>query len=266
MSTSRKRPVRTGTRGGQSPQRRRRGSAGRPRRRPLWKRLTRLVFVLSLLTALPLGAAVLHKAQSITLPPPGTVPGETQRVDILTSDGTLIASRGATTRYVPINLLPRHLIDAVLATEDRRFYYHVGVDPIGLARAVFINWRACTVVQGGSTITQQLAKNLLLSGERTLARKGQEFVLAQLLEALLSKQRILEIYLNSVEWGEGVFGAEAAAQHYYRKSAAKLSPWEAARLAVMLPAPKRFEKMPASGYLSSRAATITARMGDAVLP
>ncbi|RZJ58700.1 MAG: monofunctional biosynthetic peptidoglycan transglycosylase, partial [Acidovorax sp.] len=119
---------------------------------------------------------------------------------------------------------------------------------------------------GGSTITQQLAKNLLLSGERTLLRKGQEFVLTLLLEQLLSKQRILEIYLNSVEWGEGVFGAEAAAQHYFRKSASKLSAGEAARLAVMLPAPKRFEKAPGSAYLAGRTRTIMARMGSAELP
>jgi monofunctional biosynthetic peptidoglycan transglycosylase len=121
-------------------------------------------------------------------------------------------------------------------------------------------------IVGGSTITQQLAKNLLLSGERTLLRKGQEFVLTMALELLLSKQRILEIYLNHVEWGEGVFGAEAAAQHYYRKPASRLSAYEAPRLAVMLPRPKYFEKVPNSGYLSSRAGTIVARMGDAVLP
>jgi monofunctional biosynthetic peptidoglycan transglycosylase len=125
---------------------------------------------------------------------------------------------------------------------------------------------AAPKIVGGSTITQQLAKNLLLSGERTLLRKGQEFVLTLALELLLSKQRILEIYLNNVEWGEGVFGAEAAAQHYYRKPASKLSAYEAARLAVMLPRPKYFEKVPNSGYLSSRAGTIVARMGDAVLP
>ena len=97
-------------------------------------------------------------------------------------------------------------------------------------------------------------------------RKGQEFVLTLLLEQLLTKQRILEIYLNNVEWGHGVFGAEAAAQHYFRKSAARLAPAEAARLAVMLPAPKRFEKLPNSGYVASRAATIAARMGSAELP
>jgi monofunctional glycosyltransferase len=119
---------------------------------------------------------------------------------------------------------------------------------------------------GGSTITQQLAKNLFLSGERTYLRKGQEIVLTFMLEALLSKERILEIYLNSVEWGEGIFGAEAAAQYYFKKPAARLSAYEAARLAVMLPRPKFFEMTPGSGYLASRTQTILARMGDAELP
>jgi monofunctional biosynthetic peptidoglycan transglycosylase len=121
-------------------------------------------------------------------------------------------------------------------------------------------------IVGGSTITQQLAKNLLLSGERTLLRKGQEFVLTLVLEALLDKRQILTLYLNHVEWGEGVFGAEAASQHYYRKSATQLSAYEAARLAVMLPRPRYFERLPNSGYLGSRAQTIMARMAGAELP
>jgi len=121
-------------------------------------------------------------------------------------------------------------------------------------------------IVGGSTITQQLAKNLLLSGERTLLRKGQEFALTLVLEMLLDKRQILTLYLNHVEWGEGVFGAEAAAQHYYRKSATQLSAYEAARLAVMLPRPRYFEKLPNSGYLGSRAQTIVARMAGAELP
>jgi monofunctional biosynthetic peptidoglycan transglycosylase len=105
-----------------------------------------------------------------------------------------------------------------------------------------------------------------LSGERTLLRKGQELVLATALELLLSKRRILEIYLNNVEWGEGVFGAEAAAQHYFNKPAARLSANEAARLAVMLPSPKFFERRPGSPYVSGRASTIMARMSAAELP
>jgi monofunctional biosynthetic peptidoglycan transglycosylase len=121
-------------------------------------------------------------------------------------------------------------------------------------------------IVGGSTITQQLAKNLFLSGERNFVRKGQEFVITQFLELTLSKRQILSIYLNNVEWGEGVFGAEAAAQHYFRKPAKQLSNYESARLAVMLPRPKFFEKLSGSAYLSGRAASIVARMQDAELP
>jgi monofunctional biosynthetic peptidoglycan transglycosylase len=166
---------------------------------------------------------------------------------------------------------------AVIASEDDGFSNHDGVDWDALEKAWNKNTKAeqraelrvttkPPKVVGGSTITQQLAKNLFLSGERTLLRKGQEFVLTFALEACLSKQRILEIYLNSVEWGEGVFGAEAAAQHYFRKSATKLSAYEAARLVVMLPRPKYFEKVPNSAYLSARASVIAARADDAKLP
>ena len=170
---------------------------------------------------------------------------------------------------------------AVIASEDDSFRNHDGVDWDALEKAWAKNAQAeqraeqrksaapstkPPKVVGGSTITQQLAKNLFLSGERTLLRTGQEFVLTVLLEQLLSKRRILEIYLNSVEWGEGVFGAEAAAQHYFRKPASKLNAFEAARLAVMLPRPKYFEKLPNSAYLSGRAGVITGRMGDAQLP
>ena len=121
-------------------------------------------------------------------------------------------------------------------------------------------------VVGGSTITQQLAKNLFLGGERNLLRKAQEFVITFALEALLPKQRILEIYLNNVEWGEGVFGAEAAARHYFRVGANALGPSQAAQLAVMLPAPKRFEKRAGSPYVVGRAATVAARMGAVEVP
>src|SRR5690606_3868793 len=113
---------------------------------------------------------------------------------------------------------------------------------------------------GGSTITQQLAKNLFLGSERTVARKGQEFVITLMLEAVLDKRRILEIYLNHVDWGAGVFGAEAAARNYYRPGADRLGRRAAARLAVMLPAPKRFERRPGSAYIAGRAEVIGARM------
>jgi len=174
---------------------------------------------------------------------------------------------------------------AVIASEDAAFTEHGGVDWDAIERAWERNQRAEAraeqrnsasnnsrrprvepKVVGGSTITQQLAKNLFLSSERTPLRKGQEFVLTFALEACLSKRRILEIYLNNVEWGEGLFGAQAAARHYYRVDAAQLGATPAARLAVMLPAPKRFEKRPGSPYVAGRAATVVARMGAVELP
>ena len=180
-------------------------------------------------------------------------------------------------QWVDYAQISDNLKRAVIASEDDGFVNHDGVDWDALEKAWAKNSKAeqraeqrgttkPPKVVGGSTITQQLAKNLFLSGERTLFRKVQEFVLTMALELCLSKQRILEIYLNNVEWGEGVFGAEAAAQHYFRKQASRLSPFEAARLAVMLPRPKYFEKLPNSAYVSGRAAVITARMGDAQLP
>jgi monofunctional biosynthetic peptidoglycan transglycosylase len=184
-------------------------------------------------------------------------------------------------QWVGYGQISDHLKRAVIASEDDGFTGHDGVDWDALEKAWQKNAKAearaaknapaakagrAPKVVGGSTITQQLAKNLFLSGERTLLRKGQEFVLTLLLETLLSKQRILEIYLNSVEWGEGVFGAEAAAQHYFRKPAAKLTPLEASRLAVMLPRPRYFEKLPNSGYLAERAAVIVERLPNAQLP
>ncbi len=168
--------------------------------------------------------------------------------------------------WVPYAKVSSHLKRAILVAEDDKFVHHEGFDWEGIQKALEKNQKKGKVVAGGSTITQQLAKNLLLSGERTLLRKGQEFVLTLLLEQILSKERILEIYLNNVEWGEGVFGAEAAAQHYFKKSAAQLTPTDAARLAVMLPAPKRFEKTPGSAYLAGRTRTILGRMGSAELP
>ena len=182
---------------------------------------------------------------------------------------------------------------AVIASEDAGFVEHNGVEWDALEKAWEKNQRAeavagrrqaqidkrpapvagakpRTVVEpklvGGSTISQQLAKNLFLSGERTALRKAQEFVLTLALETLLGKRRILEIYLNNVEWGEGIFGAQAAARHYLRTDAARLDASAAARLAVMLPAPKRFEKNPGSTYVSGRAATVNARMGAVTLP
>jgi monofunctional biosynthetic peptidoglycan transglycosylase len=185
-----------------------------------------------------------------------------------------------------------HLKRAVIASEDAAFTEHSGVEWDALESAWERNQRAeaaadraneraakqgsargrqatparSAKVVGGSTISQQLAKNLFLGGERSLLRKAQELVLTWELEALLGKRRILEIYLDSVEWGEGVFGAEAAARRYFHVGAASLSVPQAAQLAVMLPAPKRFEKRIGSAYVVGRAATVAARMGSVELP
>jgi monofunctional biosynthetic peptidoglycan transglycosylase len=184
---------------------------------------------------------------------------------------------------VPYGQISRSLKSAVLASEDDGFATHGGVDWDAINAAWQKNAKAQARAEariaaakgrsvkppriiGGSTITQQLAKNLFLSGERTIVRKAQELVITLLLEACLSKERILEIYLNHVEWGDGVFGAQAAARRYYRKDASQLAPNEAARLAVMLPRPKFFEKLPASDYLANRSALIQGRMADAQLP
>jgi monofunctional glycosyltransferase len=178
--------------------------------------------------------------------------------------------------WVDDDQLPRTLKRAVIASEDDGFAEHGGVDWEALKGAWKKNEKAQARVQargkgvakviGGSTITQQLAKNLFLSGERTLLRKGQELIITLMLEGLLDKPRILEIYLNSVEWGEGLFGAQAAARHYFRMDVSRLGAFEAARLAVMLPAPKRFERQPGSAYVMGRAGLIVGRMNSAQLP
>jgi monofunctional glycosyltransferase len=180
--------------------------------------------------------------------------------------------------------LSENLQRAVIASEDAGYVDHGGVEWDAVERAWGKNQSAAQRAQkaragrkksgaalsaklvGGSTITQQLAKNLFLSGERTALRKTQELVLTWWLEAFLGKARILEIYLNSVEWGEGVFGAQAAAQHYFQVDAARLSAVQAARLAVLLPAPKRYEKSHDSAYVMGRAAIILARMPAVDLP
>jgi monofunctional biosynthetic peptidoglycan transglycosylase len=177
--------------------------------------------------------------------------------------------------WVPYSRISANLPRAVIASEDAGFTEHFGIEWEAVEKAWNKNQKAeqraakrgrVPKVVGGSTISQQLAKNLFLSSERSLPRKAQEAWLTLLLEATLSKQRLLEIYLNHVEWGEGVFGAQAAARHYFRVDAAQLSRYQAARLAVMLPAPKRFEKLPGSAYLSGRSSSIAARMNDVELP
>jgi penicillin-binding protein 1A len=165
----------------------------------------------------------------------------TPSISIIATDGEVLSHRGDLTGgFTSVAELPPHVPQAVLATEDRRFYWHFGIDPIGLARAVAVNWRAGAYVQGGSTITQQLAKNIFLKPERTISRKIEEMVLAVWLELRFSKDEILTLYLNRVYFGGGAYGLEAASERYFRKPARALTLPEAAMLAGLLKAPSRY--------------------------
>ena len=249
-------------------------------KRPPLRQFGRLLGML-LLSLLALQLYFLLRIALMTLiDPQSTTFQRSEAWRLLTERGRIDWSQ----EWVADDRIAATLKRAVIASEDAAFTQHSGVEWDAIERAWERNQRAEARAEqrnqrgnglqppvqpkivGGSTISQQLAKNLFLSGERTPLRKGQEFVLTLALEACLSKRRILEIYLNNVEWGEGVFGAQAAARHYYRVDAAQLGAFQAARLAVMLPAPKRFEKRPGSPYVIERAATVVARMGAVDLP
>ena len=169
-------------------------------------------------------------------------------------------------RWVPYERISVSLKRAVITAEDARFAEHEGVDWEAIEKAYKDNVKRGRTARGGSTITQQLAKNLFLSPSRSYIRKGQELVITYMIEAFWDKRRILEVYLNVVEWGEGVFGAEAAARHYYSTSAAQLGPEQSARLAAYLPNPKRYGRVRSGPYLDSRASVILRYMPDAIVP
>ena len=169
-------------------------------------------------------------------------------------------------KWVSYEQISNHLKRAVIASEDAKFIDHEGVDWEAIQAAYEKNLKKGKIVSGGSTISQQLAKNLFLSSKRTPWRKAQELVITYMLEAVLEKRRIFEIYLNVIEWGDGVFGAEAASKHYFKVSAAKLSKQQAARLAVMIPNPRFYDKHKKTKYLTKRTAVIQKRMGASEIP
>ena len=169
-------------------------------------------------------------------------------------------------RWVPYERISIELKRAVIAAEDAKFVDHEGFDWEGIQLALDKNYRKGRVVAGGSTISQQLAKNLFLSAERSYWRKGEEAILTVLLEAILDKRRILELYLNVIEWGNGVFGCEAAARRYFGVAAAALDAAQAARLAAMAPNPRYYERHPDARGLSRKTAIVLARMPAAELP
>ena len=181
-------------------------------------------------------------------------------VRVLARDGSVLAERGQNYQFVPLDLLPHHAIDAVIATEDRRFFDHRGIDPIGLLRAMFTNLRAGRYVQGGSTLSQQLAKNLFLSSERTMGRKFEELMLAIWLEVRLPKQDILELYLNRVYFGGGAYGIEAASRRYFDKSARSLTLAESAVLAGLLKAPSKYSPNTSPGLARARSRVVLKKM------
>ena len=155
-------------------------------------------------------------------------------------------------RWVPYDEISINLKLAVIAAEDQKFLDHEGFDVDEIHKAYERNARSGRIRRGGSTISQQLAKNLFLSPPRTYLRKAHEAVITLMIEHVLSKRRILEVYLNVIEWGDGIYGAEAAAQHYYGEPAADLAPEEAARLAAMIPNPRSYTNNPSTPYLDER--------------
>ena len=169
-------------------------------------------------------------------------------------------------QWVSYAKISTHLKRAIIAAEDAKFVDHEGFDWEGIQKAIEKNQKKGKVVAGGSTISQQLAKNLFLSPSKTPWRKAEEAVVTLMLETLWSKQRIFEVYLNVIEWGNGVFGAEAAARHYFGISAAQLSPEQAARLAGMVPSPRFYDRNRNAPGLSKKTAIILTRMPAAELP
>jgi monofunctional glycosyltransferase len=168
--------------------------------------------------------------------------------------------------WVPYQRISVNLKRAMIAAEDAKFVEHEGFDWDGIQLAMDKNLRKGRVVAGGSTITQQLAKNLFLSGERSYWRKAEEALITLMLEAMLDKRRIFELYLNVIEWGNGVFGCESAARRYFSVSAAELSVEQAARLAAMAPNPRHYERNPGSRGLARKIPIILARMPATELP
>jgi len=169
-------------------------------------------------------------------------------------------------QWVPYNRISNNLKRALVAAEDAKFLDHEGFDWEGIQKAYEKDVRKGRIVAGGSTISQQLAKNLFLSGKRSPWRKGEESIITVMIEHTMSKRRILELYLNSIEWGNGIFGAEAAAKHYYGIDAANLSAFQAARLAAMVPNPRYYDAHRNAGWLSKKTGILLGRMNSAQIP
>ncbi len=250
----------------QRPRRRKSSSGRKAKPRARFGLIGRLVYWAAVLSIWGLiGAASLIGYTVATMPQldDWKVPARPPNVEIVDANGTLIANRGDTGgEEVRLKDMSPYLPEAVVAIEDRRFYHHFGVDPIGLTRALVTNLVAGTVVQGGSTLTQQLAKNLFLQPDRKLERKLQEAVLALWLEWRFSKDEILEMYLNRVYLGAGAYGVDAAAERYFGKSARDVNLAEAATIAGLLKAPSRYAPTNSPELAAQRAKVVLGAMVD----
>ncbi len=210
------------------------------------------------------GSVVAYYASKLPPMADWSVPPRAVNVRILASNGALISNHGDSTgEALRLDQMPPYLPQAVIAIEDRRFYWNFGIDPIGLVRAAIVNLKAGHVVEGGSTLTQQLAKNLFLKPERTFERKVQEMILAVWLQMRLSKNQILALYLNRVYLGAGAYGVDAAAHRYFGKSARDVTLAEAATLAGMLKAPANYSPATHPAASEARMQTVLAAMQDA---
>ena len=180
-----------------------------------------------------------------------------QREDEASSSGKKISIQQS---WVPLSRISKHLVNAVIVSEDGMFFEHEGVDWYEVGESIGKNFEKGKAARGGSTISQQLSKNLYLSTSKDPVRKLKELVITLRMERTLSKRRILEIYLNVIEWGVGVFGAEAAAKKYFGKSASQLSREEAAQMAAVIPSPRKHQPDVMSNYVSRRSSIILSRM------
>jgi penicillin-binding protein 1A len=231
--------------------------------RSLFSKLVYAGLVLCLWGVIAVGGVVAYYASQLPPIDQLTVPKRPPNIAIMASDGSLLANRGETGgRTVTLKELPPYLPKAFVAIEDRRFYDHFGIDPVGISRAVYRNLAHRGGLQGGSTLTQQLAKNLFLTQERTASRKIQEAILALWLERNYSKDQILELYLNRVYFGAGAYGVEAAAQRYYGKSARNVSLAEAAVLAGLVQSPSRLAPNRNPDRAQARAELVIAAMNE----
>lgn len=235
-------------------------SGKRNGKRPFFSGLFYWGFVLSLWGGLAVAGVVAWYAAHLPAMSELEVPDRPPNIAIIGTSGEVLVDRGAMGAAVKLSALPKHLPQAVVAIEDRRFYGHFGIDPLGIARAAVKNLVGRGVSEGGSTLTQQLAKNIFLTNERTFGRKIQEMILALWLEARFSKNEILEMYLNRVYLGAGTYGVEAASQRYFAKSARAVNLQEAAVLAGLLRAPSRYAPSRNPQLAASRATVVLKAM------